>query len=87
MRFHARLGETHAPPTQEGHPMTAEARQIECVISTYLELHALVSEALVSGVLDLENCKIEVVFNLAELLLACGQEKIPCEREEAGFSI
>ncbi|XVJ51752.1 MAG: hypothetical protein HEQ32_06620 [Vampirovibrio sp.] len=51
--------------------MNAEERQIDCVISTKKDLEELVRQALVSGVLHLENCKIDVPFNLAELLLEC----------------
>jgi hypothetical protein len=57
----------------------SEERQIECVISTEKDLEELVRQALVSGVLDLENCRINVDFNLAELLLVCGQTKVPLE--------
>jgi hypothetical protein len=48
--------------------VNAEERQIECVISTEKDLEELVRQALVSGVLDLENCQIKVEFNLAEIL-------------------
>lgn len=46
----------------------SEERQIECVISTEKDLEELVRQALVSGVLDLENCQVKVEFNLVELL-------------------
>lgn len=57
----------------------SEERQYDRVITTQLELHALVSEALVTGVLNLVDYKIDVDFNLAELLLARGQTKVPYE--------
>ena len=60
----------------------SEERQYDRVITTQLELHALVSEALAAGVLDISNFKIDVDFNLVELLLAFGQEKVPLENDD-----
>ncbi len=45
------------------------------------DLKDLVEQAIVSGKLDISNFKINVDFNLAELLLACRQEKVPLENE------
>ncbi|XVJ52023.1 MAG: pentapeptide repeat-containing protein [Vampirovibrio sp.] len=47
-----------------------EERQYRRVISTKKDLEELVRQALVSGVLDLENCKVDVDFNLKEILHA-----------------
>ncbi len=56
----------------------SEERQYRRVITTQEELHVLVSEALVTGVLDISHCKVEVEFNIAELLgvLNLRQERI-----------
>ena len=59
--------------------MNVKERQIECVISTKEELEELVRQALITGVLHLGNCKINVDFNLAELLHASGVEKKPAQ--------
>ncbi len=55
----------------------SEERQYDHVITTQLELNALVSEALVTGELNLVHYKIDVDFNLVELLLAFEQKKTP----------
>ncbi len=66
----------------------SEERQYNRVINTKDELKYLVSIALEKGRLDLGQCKIDVDFNLAELLLACGQKKVPCEKKgDVQFSI
>jgi hypothetical protein len=71
----------------------SEERQYDRVISTQLELHALVSEALVTGELNLSKCKIDIDFNLSDLLRAFDQAKVPCDKpiikfsEECPFSI
>ncbi len=67
--------------------MNVKERQIECVISTEKDLEELVRQALVSGVLDLENCRIDVDFNLAELLVAVGQEQVPSKNATHVFTV
>ena len=61
--------------------MNAEARQYENTITTPQELSSfletLILKAKKEGVLDFSKCKFDVELDLVEILLKCGQQKIP----------
>ncbi len=66
----------------------SEERQYRRVITTKAELEDLVRVALTQGRLDLNECKIDVDFNLFELLLGFGQRKVQCEKKgDVHFSV
>ncbi len=65
--------------------MNAQERQIDCVISTEKDLEELVRQALITGVLDLENCQVKVEFNLTEILKCLHPEALVRNENKNGI--